>query len=193
MSPVLLIDNYDSFTYNLVHYLEIAGAKVKVVRNKEIPIEDIRDLRYSGVVVSPGPKRPENAGMLMDTIKLIPATLPLLGICLGMQAIGQLYNVPLIHAPVPVHGKVSLIHHHQKGIFADIKSPTPVMRYHSLILKNELPTCLEGTSHTEDGLLMSLRHIHRPIVGVQFHPESIGTDFGQKMISNWVDTIKHSN
>ncbi len=184
MTSILLIDNYDSFTYNLVHYLRLAGAEVTVVRNSNIPTISFAD--HDGIVISPGPGRPENAGQLMNFINAIPLHMPVLGICLGMQAIGLSLSIPLVHAPLPMHGKTSLINHNQKGIFTDIKSPTQVMRYHSLILENKLRDDMEAIAYSDDGILMAIKHKDRPWVGVQFHPESIGTDYGQQMISNWV-------
>jgi len=188
---ILLIDNFDSFTYNLVHYLEIAGAEVFTIRNNQIPFDSIRAKEYQGVVISPGPKRPEDAGRLMELFVQVPEDLPILGICLGMQAIGLHFGMTLDKAPLPMHGKTSELFHCGKGLFHNLPTPTTVMRYHSLVLLPPLAAVLEVTASTQDGLIMAFKHQTHPIEGVQFHPESIGTHLGQIMITSWIDSISN--
>lgn len=186
---ILLIDNYDSFTYNLLHYLALNSAEVDVYRNDSIPFNRLDEGYYQGVVISPGPQRPEQAGALMTMVSSLPDDLPVLGICLGMQAMGLHLGMNLDRAPIPVHGKTALIHHDGKGIYQDILSPTVVMRYHSLLLYPPLHDDIETSGYTDDQLLMSFRHKWRPWEAVQFHPESIGTPEGVKMISNWMALV----
>jgi len=187
---ILLVDNYDSFTYNLLHYLALSGAKVEVYRNDDIPFDLIRRGHYQGVVISPGPQRPEQAGLLMELVAIVPHQLPMLGICLGMQALGVYLGMNLDKAPLPVHGKTALVQHNGTGIYQEIPSPTRVMRYHSLLLYPPYHPEIEPTGYTGDNLLMSFRHLTRPWEAVQFHPESIGTAHGVKMISNWVSEVR---
>lgn len=183
---ILLIDNFDSFTYNLLHYLALNFAEVDVYRNDSIPFTLLDKGYYRGLVISPGPQRPEQAGQLMTLVSSLPKQLPVLGICLGMQALGLYLGMTLKKAPTPVHGKTALVYHDGKGIYQDISTPTEVMRYHSLLLYPPYHGDIEPSGYTDDQLLMSFRHKWRPWEAVQFHPESIGTPMGIKMISNWM-------
>lgn len=185
---LLLLDNYDSFTYNLYDYLSQLGARCTVVRNDKISILELEKCHFDAVVLSPGPKRPQGAGILMDLIHHFYVKIPILGICLGMQAIGEYFGAKLVHASIPVHGKTSLVEHTQKDIFHGITQPTQVMRYHSLLLKN-LPSCLEPIAWTASNELMAIKHNTYPIWGVQFHPESILTLDGLAILENWLKVI----
>lgn len=187
---VLLLDNYDSFTYNLYDYLSQLGLTCTVVRNDKITIDEIEAACFDGIVLSPGPKRPEDAGILMEVIAHFYQKKPILGICLGMQAIGLFFGAKLIHASVPVHGKTSLITHKEKSIFQNIPNPTAIMRYHSLLLVN-LPNTLEDLAWTEEKELMAIQHKTLPICGVQFHPESILSTDGLAMLNNWTKLLKY--
>lgn len=189
---ILLIDNYDSFTYNLLHYLALKSAEVDVFRNDSIPFARLEEGDYHGVVISPGPQRPEQAGQLMTLISLLKEDLPVLGICLGMQAMGLHLGMKLDKAPIPVHGKTTLIYHDGRGIYQDISSPTEVMRYHSLLLYPPYHDDIKPSGYTNDQLLMSFRLKSRPWEAVQFHPESIGTPEGIRMISNWMTSVSAS-
>ena len=184
---ILVLDNYDSFTYNLVHYIGDSGEEVLVVRNDEITIEQIQDLNPKKIVISPGPCTPNEAGISIDLIKL--STVPLLGVCLGHQAIGAAFGGNIIKAPEIFHGKLSKVKHNQENIFKGIDSPYSVVRYHSLIIeKDTLPDELEITGVLEENpeIIMSIKHKQRPIYGVQFHPESIETKFGMELIRNFL-------
>jgi anthranilate synthase component 2 len=185
---LLLIDNYDSFTYNLVHYLGELGADVVVRRNNALTADEAIALRPQGVILSPGPCDPDRAGICLDLVtKAADARLPLLGVCLGHQAIGQAFGGKVVRAPAPVHGKVALIHHAGTGLFAGIGSPLHATRYHSLIVeRRSLPDCLTVTAETEDGLIMGLAHTSLPIHGVQFHPESIASEHGHALLENFL-------
>jgi anthranilate synthase/aminodeoxychorismate synthase-like glutamine amidotransferase len=185
---LLLLDNYDSFTYNLYDYLSILNTRCTVIRNDKITVESLKSRHFDGIVLSPGPKRPADAGILMDVLDYYSDKKPILGICLGMQAIGEYFGAKLVHAKIPIHGKTSLMHHTQTSIFEGISTPTLVMRYHSLVLES-LPTCLVPLGHTPERELMGLKHNSLPITGLQFHPESILTKNGFQMLSNWVKTI----
>lgn len=189
---ILLIDNYDSFTYNLYQYLGECGEEVKVVRNDAITVEEIRELNPRAVVLSPGPGAPVEAGICIDLVKELHSELPILGICLGHQAIGEAFGGTVGHADEVKHGKTAQVLHHQADLFEGLKAKVEVMRYHSLvILKNTLPTCLKITATSiTDGEIMAVKHDTYPIYGVQFHPESIGTHDGRQMIQNFLDTIK---
>lgn len=182
---LLLLDNYDSFTYNLYDYLAQLGLPCTVLRNDQTTVEAIEAGKYAGIVLSPGPNRPSDAGILMDVLRRFYDQLPMLGICLGMQAMGELFGAKLVKASVPMHGKLSPIRHNGLGLFHGLAQDTPVMRYHSLILE-QLPDVLEPTAWTAEGECMALRHRHHALVGVQFHPESILTKDGQTMLQNWV-------
>ena len=186
---VLVIDNYDSFTYNLVQYLGELGAKVIVRRNDEATIEQLRGLGHARVVISPGPGRPEQAGISLDAIKEFGPRMPLLGVCLGHQAIGLAFGGDVIRAPLPIHGKTSTVEHTGSGVFAGLASSFQAGRYHSLVVdERTLPSQLEVTARTkEDGLVMGLRHRTLPIHGVQFHPESVLTNEGRRILRNFLE------
>jgi anthranilate synthase component 2 len=184
---ILVLDNYDSFTYNLVHYIGESGQEVLVVRNDEITIEQINDLNPEKIVISPGPCTPKEAGISIELIK--NATVPLLGVCLGHQAIGAAFGGNIIKAPEIFHGKLSEVEHNNENIFKGIDSPYSVVRYHSLIIeKDSLPDELKITGVLKDNpeIIMAIEHKEKPIYGVQFHPESIETDFGIKLIENFL-------
>jgi anthranilate synthase component 2 len=185
----LLIDNYDSFTYNLVHYLGELGAKIAVRRNDAITVDEALALGDEGIVLSPGPCDPDRAGICLALITAAAARRrPLLGVCLGHQAVGQAFGGRVVRAPVPMHGKVSLIRHSAQGIFAGLPSPFAATRYHSLIVeRSSLPKELSVTAETEDGLIMGLAHRELPIYGVQFHPESIASEHGHDVLRNFLD------
>jgi anthranilate synthase component 2 len=185
---ILLIDNYDSFTFNLVHYFGELGAEVKVVRNDALDVQAAMGLRPDAIVLSPGPCDPDQAGICLPlTLAAADAGLPLLGVCLGHQTIGQAFGGRVIRAPQIVHGKTDLMHHKGLGVFASLPSPIRATRYHSLVVERAtLPACLEITAETADGLIMGLRHRDRPIEGVQFHPESIASEHGHAMLRNFL-------
>jgi anthranilate synthase/aminodeoxychorismate synthase-like glutamine amidotransferase len=184
---ILLIDNYDSFTFNLYQLIEQLGRHCKVVRNDQISIAEIEDLAPSQIVISPGPGRPDEAGITLDVIRAFQGRLPILGVCLGHQAIGQVFGAKVVKATSPKHGKRSEIQHQERGVFAGLRSPLLATRYHSLIVeKASLPECLEITSEAEGGVIMGLRHRHFDIEGVQFHPESIATEFGAELMENFL-------
>lgn len=185
---ILLIDNYDSFTYNLYHYLIQAGAdEVLVKRNDEITIDEIRKLKPRGIVISPGPCTPNEAGICLEVVEKLHKDFPILGVCLGHQTIGQVFGGKIVKT-YPMHGKISEITHNQKGIFKDIPSPFKATRYHSLIIERETcPAELEITSQTQDGIIMGIQHKNHKIYGVQFHPESIASEHGHKIISNFLE------
>jgi anthranilate synthase/aminodeoxychorismate synthase-like glutamine amidotransferase len=186
---VLVIDNYDSFTYNLVQYLGELGAKVVVRRNDEATIGQLRELPHARVVISPGPGRPEQAGVSLDVIKEFGPRMPLLGVCLGHQAIGVAFGGDVIRAPLPIHGKTSTVEHTRKGVFAGLTASFQAGRYHSLIVdETTLPGDLEVTARTkEDGLVMGLQHRTLPIHGVQFHPESVLTNEGRRILRTFLE------
>lgn len=191
---LLMIDNYDSFTYNVVQYFTELGAEVKVVRNDEITLEEIEALNPKRLVISPGPCTPNEAGISMDAIRHFSGKLPILGICLGHQSIGQVFGGKIVRAGQVMHGKTSDIHHADVGVFKDLPDPYKATRYHSLVVdKQHLPDCLEMTAWTEnpDGSveeIMGLRHKTLAIEGVQFHPESILTEHGHALLKNFLDT-----
>src|SRR5476649_1401199 len=186
---VLVIDNYDSFTYNLVQYLGELGADVQVMRNDVVTLEDVVNAKADRIVISPGPGRPENAGITMDVIRRLGETTPILGVCLGHQAIGAVFGGDVVRAGVPMHGKTSTIEHNGHGVFSGIAGPFLASRYHSLIVAEEgLPPDLEVTARTrEDGCIMGLRHRTWPVHGVQFHPESILTGEGHRILRNFLE------
>jgi anthranilate synthase component 2 len=184
---VLMIDNYDSFTYNLVQYLGELGAEVRVVRNDAISVEEIERMRPARIVISPGPCSPNEAGVSLATITRLGGRVPLLGVCLGHQAIGQAYGGRVVHARTLMHGKVSSIEHTGAGVFRGLPSPFSATRYHSLAVdRQSLPACLEVTAWTDDGEIMGLRHRDLPVEGVQFHPESILTEHGHALLENFL-------
>ena len=185
---ILVIDNYDSFTYNLVHYLNELGAETHVVRNDAISVAEALGIKPQGILLSPGPKTPNEAGICLALIAAAPAELPIFGVCLGHQSIGQAYGGEVIHAKALMHGKTSLIHHDGKGVFAGLKNPFTATRYHSLAVeKDALPADLEVTAWTEDGEIMGVQHKTRPVYGVQFHPESIATECGYELLANFLE------
>ncbi len=188
MSPrILVIDNYDSFVYNLVQYLGELGANPIVVRNDQQNVAELAQLQPDGVLISPGPGRPDDAGISLDAIAFFGAQIPVLGVCLGHQSIGQLYGGQVIRAPELVHGKTSSVIHQEQGVFAGLPNPLQATRYHSLIVEREtLPKTLEITAETPDGLIMGLRHRTLDIEGVQFHPESILTAAGKDLVGNFL-------
>jgi anthranilate synthase component II len=184
---LLMIDNYDSFTYNLVQYLGELGEDVKVVRNDEMDVEAIAALRPDRIVVSPGPCTPNEAGVSLEAIRRFAGKVPLLGVCLGHQAIGQAFGGRIIHAQTLMHGKVSAIHHRGEGVFAGLPSPFQATRYHSLAIERaSCPRELEVTAWTEDGEIMGVRHRTLAVEGVQFHPESILTEHGHDLLRNFL-------
>ncbi|NBB98664.1 MAG: aminodeoxychorismate/anthranilate synthase component II [Alphaproteobacteria bacterium] len=186
---LLLIDNYDSFTYNLVHYFGELGADVAVHRNDALDVQAAMALNPSAIVLSPGPCDPDQAGICLPlTLAAAEARIPLLGVCLGHQTIGQAFGGRVVRAPDIVHGKLGNMHHAGQGVFAGLPSPLMATRYHSLVVdRDSLPDCLEVTSWLEDGLVMGLRHRELPIEGVQFHPESIRSQHGHAMLRNFLD------
>ncbi|ACL25612.1 anthranilate synthase component II [Chloroflexus aggregans] len=184
---VLLIDNYDSFTYNLYQYLCELGATVDVVRNDQITVAEVAARQPDRIVISPGPCTPAEAGISVDVIRELGSSIPILGVCLGHQAIGAAYGGAVVRAPLVMHGKLSPIYHNGQGVFAGLPSPFMATRYHSLIVRREdLPAELEITAWTEDGLIMGMRHRSFPVEGVQFHPESIMTEGGKQMLANFL-------
>ncbi len=187
---LLLIDNYDSFTYNLYQYLSELGEEVKVARNNEITIPEIEKMRPERIVISPGPSTPQNAGISNDIIKHFGARLPVLGVCLGHQCIGYSFGGVVDRAKQIMHGKSSLIHHDQQGVFAGLPDPFSAIRYHSLVIRREhLPDCLEVTAWTDDGEIMGVRHKQFTVEGVQFHPESFMTEHGIEILRNFLQFI----
>jgi anthranilate synthase component II len=185
---ILVIDNYDSFTYNLVHYLSELGAETVVHRNDALSVAEALALRPEAVLLSPGPRTPDDAGICLALIAAAPRELPILGVCLGHQAIGQAFGGQIIRARTLMHGKMSAIHHVGGGVFKDLPDPFRATRYHSLCVAREtLPDALEITAWTEDGEIMGLSHGARPLHGVQFHPESIATECGHALIANFLD------
>jgi anthranilate synthase component II len=186
---VLVIDNYDSFTYNLVQYLGELGAEVQVMRNDAVSIGEVCAARPKHIVISPGPGRPEQAGITMDVIRQLGSTIPVLGVCLGHQAIGAVFGGNVVRAGVPMHGKTSTIEHDGRGVFNGISGPFLASRYHSLVVSDTgLPADLEVSARTrEDGVIMGLRHRRWPVHGVQFHPESILTGEGQRILRNFLE------
>ena len=184
---ILVIDNYDSFTYNLVHYVEALGAPTQVVRNDRITAQDAIALQPTGVILSPGPCTPNEAGICLELLRTAPASLPIFGVCLGHQAIGQAFGGHVIGASSIMHGKVSPIRHTGAGVFEGLPSPFNATRYHSLaIARDTLPTELIADAFAEDGEIMGLHHADRPIFGVQFHPESIASEHGHALIANFL-------
>jgi len=189
---LLMIDNYDSFTFNIVQYFGELGAEVKVVRNDEIDVAGIAALEPEHLVVSPGPCTPAQAGISVEAIKAFAGRIPILGVCLGHQSVGQAFGGRVVHARAVMHGKTSPIHHRSEGVFADLPNPFEATRYHSLVIERDsLPDCLEVTAWTEqDGVedeIMGVRHRELDVQGVQFHPESILTEHGHQMLKNFLD------
>lgn len=184
---LLMIDNYDSFTYNLVQYLAELGQDVHVHRNDEITLDDIRSMQPEKIVISPGPCTPNEAGISVPLIHEFAGKIPLLGVCLGHQSIGQAFGGKIIKAKTLMHGKTSLIHHKNIGVFQDLPNPYTATRYHSLVIEREtIPDCLEITAWTDDGEIMGVRHKTLAVEGVQFHPESILTEYGHELLNNFL-------
>jgi para-aminobenzoate synthetase component 2 len=189
---VLVIDNYDSFTYNLVQYLEALGATCEVHLNDRITVDEVLEAEPDGILLSPGPGTPDDAGITLDLIARAKGRIPILGVCLGHQAIGQSFGGDVIRAPRLMHGKTSPIEHDGRSLFRELPSPFEATRYHSLIIEpSTLPACLEVTARTAAGEIMGVRHRDLPIEGVQFHPESILTEGGMRLMSNWLDGLDH--
>ncbi len=186
---LLMIDNYDSFTYNLVQYLGELGEDVEVYRNDQITIAEIAQMQPDFIVISPGPCAPNEAGISVEVIHQFGGKIPILGVCLGHQSIGQAFGGVIARAKELMHGKTSLIHHRGQGVFRGLESPFPATRYHSLVVEREtLPECLEITAWTDDGEIMGLRHESLNVEGVQFHPESILTQHGHDLLRNFLET-----
>ncbi len=184
---LLMIDNYDSFTYNLVQYLGELGERVAVYRNDQITLNDVDALAPSHVVISPGPCTPNEAGISVDLVREYGASIPILGVCLGHQSIAQAYGGNIVRAPTLMHGKTSMIEHQGEGIFNELPSPFQATRYHSLVVdESTLPDCFVVTARADDGQIMGIAHREDPVVGVQFHPESILTQYGHKLLHNFL-------
>ncbi len=183
---ILVIDNYDSFTYNLVQYLGELGAAVAVYRNDALTLDEIRALAPERIVISPGPGRPEDGGISLAVIREFYRTVPILGVCLGHQCIGAAFGGRVERAPRLMHGKTSAIYHYGRGLFVGIPSPFTATRYHSLIVQEPLPECLQVTAFTAEGEVMALQHRNAPLFGVQFHPESVLTEHGKTILSNFI-------
>ncbi|MGH6944377.1 MAG: anthranilate synthase component II [Geminicoccaceae bacterium] len=184
---LLLLDNYDSFTYNLYHYLGELGAEVLVRRNDVLSAREALALRPDAIVISPGPCDPDRAGIALDLVRAAAEVCPVLGVCLGHQAVAQAFGGRIVRAPKVMHGKLSAIEHDGRGLFEGLPSPFAATRYHSLVADEaSLPPCLEVTAHAEDGVVMGLAHRTRPVLGVQFHPESIETEHGHRLLENFL-------
>ena len=187
MARILIVDNYDSFTYNLVQELAELGADVDVVRNDAFRVEDVVASPPDGLVISPGPGTPDDAGLSTPLIEALAGVRPVLGVCLGHQCIGQLYGGEVVRAPVLMHGKTSPIYHRKEGVFVDLPAPFDATRYHSLVVdRDSVPSVLQITAETSDGLVMGLRHRELDVEGVQFHPESILTGVGMRLLGTWL-------
>lgn len=187
----LLIDNYDSFTYNLFHYLGQLGAEVVVKRNDEISADQALGMKPQGIVLSPGPCTPNEAGICCEVIEKANGRMPIFGVCLGHQSIGQVYGGKIVRAPEPMHGKLSTIHHSGKSVFRGLNNDFQATRYHSLtILPESMPDCLEATAWSEDGVIQGVMHKTHPVHGVQFHPESIASENGHAILKNFLDLAK---
>ena len=185
---VAMIDNYDSFTFNLVHYILQTGAKVEVFRNDKVSIDDLKTLNPGAIVISPGPGRPEDAGVSLDVVKHFSGDIPILGVCLGHQVIAQSFGGTIVHAKKIMHGKTSMVTADADHVYSGITKPFSVMRYHSLaVMEQDLPSCLRVTARSEDGEIMGIRHQEHPTQGVQFHPESFMTTVGKRLIRNFIN------
>ncbi|KXV63823.1 anthranilate synthase component II [Gluconobacter oxydans] len=184
---ILLIDNYDSFTFNIVHHLGALGVECDVRRNDALSVEEALALNPSAIVISPGPGAPAEAGICCDLIRAAAGKVPVFGVCLGHQAIGQVFGAEVVRAPVPMHGKISAVHHDGTGVFAGLPEPVDVVRYHSLTLApDSIPETLVVNARTEDGVIMGVRHRDYPVHGVQFHPESIASVAGRELLANFL-------
>ncbi|MDZ4736396.1 MAG: aminodeoxychorismate/anthranilate synthase component II [Rhodospirillaceae bacterium] len=189
----ILIDNYDSFTYNLYHYLGELGATMRVHRNDQITVDEVMAAAPQGIILSPGPATPNQAGICLDLVKTAAGKIPLFGVCLGHQAIGQVFGGDVVRAPTPMHGKLSRIRHSGNELFDGIDGPFVATRYHSLIVDREtFPDALEVTAETDDGIVMALRHRKLPLWGVQFHPESIESQHGHRILANFLRLAGHN-
>ncbi len=184
---IIVIDNYDSFTYNVVQAFGTLGAELCVFRNDQTTIEEIAGLNPSHIVISPGPGNPDDGGVSLDVIRQFGAHTPILGVCLGHQCIGQAYGGQVVRAPRLMHGKTSMIYHRDEPLFNGVPSPFEATRYHSLVVHEPLPAALKVTAFTDQGEVMALRHVEHPVVGVQFHPESILTTFGPRILQNFLE------
>ena len=188
---LLMIDNYDSFVFNLVRYIEELGEEILIYRNDKISIDEIKKLDIDGIIISPGPKSPKDSGISLDILHNFKGIKPILGICLGHQCIGHYFNSKIIKGKEPVHGKISYIEHNEKNLFKEVKNPLRVTRYHSLIIDNEnLNENIEVTAYTNDNVIMGIKHKNYPIFGVQFHPEAEMTEEGHKILKNFIDITK---
>ena len=188
---ILVIDNYDSFTYNLVQYLGELGATLEVHRNDKITVDQVTAVRPAGIIISPGPGTPDDAGISLELLARLGPEVPFLGVCLGHQCIGQVYGGRVVGAPSLMHGKTSMINHDGSELYRDVPNPFEATRYHSLVVEpDSLPDCLEVTARTDDGVIMGLRHRRFPVEGVQFHPESILTFEGKKLLGNFLRRLR---
>ena len=191
---VTLIDNYDSFTFNLVHYIGELGADVKVWRNDQVSVDEAIAEKPDALVLSPGPCTPNEAGICLDLVRAASATKPILGVCLGHQAIGQVFGGRVVRAPLPMHGKISRVSHNARGLFRGVNGPFHATRYHSLVIdRATAPEDLEITAEADDGLIMAVSHRDRPVHGVQFHPESIASEHGRTILKNFLDLANAFN
>ncbi|MCI6590101.1 MAG: aminodeoxychorismate/anthranilate synthase component II [Lentisphaeraceae bacterium] len=190
---IFVLDNYDSFTYNLVHLLYALGAEVTIRRNREVTPAEVLALQPDGILLSPGPSSPERAGILCDLVRAgAEARVPMFGVCLGHQAIGHVFGARVVHAKTVMHGKISEVTHDGRGVFEGVPNPFRAVRYHSLALEAaSIPACLEVTAHTADGEVMGIRHRELPIEGIQYHPESILTEAGKLQLANFVRSCRH--
>jgi anthranilate synthase/aminodeoxychorismate synthase-like glutamine amidotransferase len=187
---ILLIDNYDSFVYNLSRYVKELGEVPRVVRHDAATVDEIADLSPSHIIISPGPCSPNEAGISTDVVRAVGDRIPILGVCLGHQCIGQAYGGQIVRARAPMHGKTSRIHHSGQGIFSHLPNPFVATRYHSLVIASEsLPDCLNVTARTEDGQIMAVQHVTHPVYGVQFHPESVLTEHGYRLIDHFLHGV----
>jgi anthranilate synthase component 2 len=188
MPSVTLIDNYDSFTFNLVHYLGELGADVAVRRNDQVTVDEVLESGPDAIVLSPGPCTPNEAGICLELVRAASETTPMLGVCLGHQAIGQAFGGAVVRAPTPMHGKVSRVSHNSRGLYRGLNRPFYATRYHSLVIeRGSAPADLEICAESDDGLLMGVEHRDRPVYGVQFHPESIASEHGRQILRNFLD------
>jgi anthranilate synthase component 2 len=187
---ILFIDNYDSFTYNLVHYVSELGANVEVVRNDTISVADIQAKKPDGIIISPGPCTPNEAGICLDLITTLGAKIPMLGVCLGHQAMAQAYGGKVVRTKNVMHGKTSQVYHKYQGVFTDLPSPFTATRYHSLVVeRSSLPDCFDITAETNDGVIMGIQHREYKLHGVQFHPESIASEHGHALLGNFLNLL----
>ncbi|MXW64013.1 MAG: aminodeoxychorismate/anthranilate synthase component II [Bacteroidetes bacterium SB0662_bin_6] len=187
---ILVIDNYDSFTYNLVHLVGRRTSDLEVVRNDVLDVDAVRDLAPRGILISPGPGRPADAGVTEELVSALGASVPILGVCLGHQAIGEVYGGRIGYAPTLMHGKTSEIAHDGHGVFRNVSNPFTATRYHSLVVdRASVPACLDISAETKDGVVMGLRHREHPVEGIQFHPESVLTKEGPRIVNNWLEEV----